>query len=347
MSYCIALQITCVVAEMPRDLFANKKILVIGGTGYLGRTIVEEVLKYDPQKVTIFSRDEVKHANCIEKFGRNRICSILGDIRNYQSVDVVTRGMDIVFHVAALKRADTLEFQVQEGIATNVIGTANVFNACINNNVDKVLFVSTDKSCFPINAYGATKMLDEKIFTNYDKTATKTTFVVTRFGNILESTGSVIPFFVEKIRKGESISLTDERMTRFIIDRQEAFDVMCTALHYGIGGEIFIKKLPALRVADLIDVLKKRYNASNEVTVAGLRPGEKFHEILISAFEKLRAYAFEDYYIIPPEVHRPQELAMYVTKGRKIEKSDVSDYSSELAVISQEELAKKFESLNI
>jgi len=334
------------------DLFEGKDILVIGGTGYLGRAIVTEVLKFNPKTVRIFSRDEVKHFNCLNIFGDNpKIKYIIGDIRDLTSVLQATKGVDIVFHVAALKRMDALESNVEEAIKTNVIGSLNVFHACIENNVDRVLFMSTDKSCLPINTYGATKFLSEKIFTNYDKSLIKTKFVVTRMGNILQSTGSVIPIFTNKIQSGQDIPLTDSRMTRFIVDKQEAAELLFDALRYCSGGEIFVKCLPALKIIDLIEILKEKYHAHNQVKLIGLRPGEKIHEVLINEPEIERTYQFKNYFIIRPSVtniyNSEQDEPIYIEKGKQVDRKVMGEYSSGQAVISKSSLEELFKKLSL
>jgi UDP-N-acetylglucosamine 4,6-dehydratase len=335
------------------EMFENKSILILGGTGYLGRSIATEVLKYNPKKVIIYSRDEVKHFDITKIFNKNpKVQSMIGDIRDYDSLLKATRSVDIVFHVAALKRMDMLETNVDEAIKTNIIGSINVFNACTTNNVDKVLFISTDKACLPINTYGACKFVSEKIFTHYDPAKTNTKFMATRFGNILESTGSVIPIFIDKIKSGDDIPLTSDQMTRFIICKKEATQLIFDALRYGTGGEIFTKKLPALKVTDLIDVLKNEFNTQNTVRVIGLRPGEKLHEALINESEMPRTYVFDGYYIITPSLNdwltnKESNTPLYVKKGKLLSEFLTKDYSSDQAVIPQDELATLFKKLGI
>jgi UDP-N-acetylglucosamine 4,6-dehydratase len=332
------------------DLFENKTILVIGGTGYLGQAIVQEVLKYNPLKVIIFSRDELKHFNSSRALNNPKIVNIIGDIRDYESILHASRGVDIVFHVAALKRMDILESNVFEAVKTNILGSLNIFSACVINKVDKMLFISTDKACSPINTYGASKFISEKIFTHYDKKRISTKFMAVRFGNILESTGSVIPFFTEKIQKGEDIPLTDERMTRFIINKEEAVNLIFNALRYGMGGEIFIKKLPALKVTDLIEILKRKYKAHNAIKIIGLRPGEKIHESLINESEIVRTIEFNDCFIIQPSINQTSAYTenppIYLIHGKLVETS-LQDYSSQYEVISQEALAALFSKLGL
>jgi FlaA1/EpsC-like NDP-sugar epimerase len=327
------------------ELFKDKKILIIGGTGYLGRAIAKEVLKYNPQKIVIFSKDEVKHFNVLRAFNYDpKIKSVIGDIRDYGQLLMVTRDIDVVFHTAALKRMDSLEDNVDQAIKTNVVGSLNVFNACNTNNVGKVLFISTDKACCSVNAYGASKFIIEKLFTNYDRKNTKTKFYAVRFGNILDSTGSVIPIFSEKIKRGEDLTLTDPRMTRFIVNKDDAIELIFDVLRYGIGGEIFVRKLPSLKVTDLINVLKTKYNASNNVKTIGLRPGEKIHEELINLTEIPRTYDFGNYYVITPTINNwlmtNEQEPTYMQKGQRLNETIMTSFSSDKAIIGQKELAE-------
>lgn len=332
------------------DLFERKTIVVLGGTGYLGRAIVSGLLPHNPHRIIVFSRDEVKHFTCSKIFGNNsRIEYIIGDIRDYDRLLQVTRGADIVFHVAALKRMNDLELNVQECIKTNVMGNMNVFRACIENNVDKMLFISTDKACSPINIYGASKFVSEKIFTNYDKSKIKTRFIVARFGNILESTGSIIPFFVEKIKKGENIPLTDDRMTRFIIDKNGAVALLFDALRYGTGGEIFTKSLPAMKITDLIEILQNHYGSKTTISVIGIRPGEKLHEMMFNRDESLRVFDYQNYYIIRSSVDHFYDdrdvQPNYVAYGKRI--THGHKLTSDQTVVSQEELLELLKQLQV
>ena len=324
-----------------QTLFAHKKILILGGTGFLGRALIEELSKYEPSEIVVYSRDEVKHFNLTKIFPHNtKIRSVFGDIRDYDHLLQVTKDIDYVFHLAALKRIDDLELNVQEGIKTNILGSLNVFNACVANGVKKVLFISTDKACSPVNAYGASKFISEKIFTNYDRSRIKTVFLATRYGNILDSTGSIIPIFSEKIKKGEELTLTDPRMTRFVIDKTDAIKLILDAFRYGVGGEVFVRKLPSTKISDLIDVLKKHFNATNHVRVTGLRPGEKIHEILINRAEVPRVIVFNDYFIITPSIENGEAptTPVYAKKGVRLSEDVMTGFSSKDALVTQEAL---------
>src|SRR3989344_7143430 len=286
---------------MEKNTFENKVILITGGTGFLGKHLIEKILGYNPQSIRIFSRDEVKHHLVQEKFSyHHKLRYLIGDIRDYTRLQKACENVDIVIHAAALKRLDILEYNVEEAIKTNVLGTLNVVNACLRCNVEKAIFISTDKACSPVNTYGACKFVGERIFTesNYSKGNKRTIFSCVRYGNVLESTGSVIPFFNSKIKKGEKIPLTDSRMTRFIISSEQAIELIFNALKYGIGGEIFVPKLPAFKIIDLIEILKEKHGANNEISLIGVRPGEKIHEIMINRGEVPRTFKFKDRFVI-------------------------------------------------
>ena len=322
------------------DLFENKNILIFGGTGYLGKAIIVELLKYNPKKVVVFSRDEVKHFNLSKLFANNpKIQSIVGDIRDSERVEEATREIDIIFHAAALKRIDILETNPQESIKTNIIGSINIFNAAIQNNVQKVVFISSDKACSPVNTYGACKFISEKIFTNYDKNIIQTQFIVARYGNVLESTGSVIPIFKDRIQRGLTLTLTDSRMTRFIISKEQAVQLIFDALRYGLGGEIFSCKLPAMKITDLIEIFNNIYDQKVDIELIGLRPGEKLHEQLVNETEISRTYFYNNYFVILPTVPAPTySNPIYISHGQKASEILRKEYSSDQEIISQKEL---------
>ena len=333
-----------------QELFEGKKIVITGGTGYLGRALITELLKYNPAKIVIFSRDEVKHFNVANLFNNNpKIQSIVGDVRDYDRVLEATRSADIVIHAAAHKRIDMMESNVEEVIKTNILGSLNVFKACITNHVAKVIFTSTDKACAPVNAYGACKFLSEKIFTNYDAAEIETHFIVARYGNVLESTGSIIPIIIDRIKSGKNLLLTDMRMTRFIVSQQEAVELVFDALRYGQGGEIFVRRVPSMRLIDLMEILKAKYNADNTIQITGLRPGEKIHEVLVNESETSRTVAFEDYFIIRSSVAKPidqEDVPLYLTRGTPFI-SELPEFSSRQAIISKEDLESLFKKLGL
>jgi FlaA1/EpsC-like NDP-sugar epimerase len=333
-------------------LLTNKTVLITGGTGYLGQALTKEILKQKPKSIRIFGRDEVKHYKFQEKFSHNiKIRNFLGDVRDYQRLLKATRQVDIVIHAAALKRLDLLEYNVDESIKTNILGTLNVVNACLENKVEKAVMISTDKACSPVNTYGACKFVSERIFSesNYSKGDLKTVFTTVRYGNVLESTGSVIPFFSEKINNGDVIPLTDPRMTRFIISPKEAVYLVFSAIKYGVGGEIFVPKLPSFRITDLIEILKNKYQSKNKVKIIGLRPGEKIHELMINDSEIPRTYNFKNLYVIGSSIQEFQShiRPLYIKRGKLLNEKIMTEYSSKDSTISQKEISKIFKKLGL
>jgi len=325
------------------NIFQDKKILITGGTGFLGRALISEILKYEPHSIRVFSRDEVKHYRLKQKFSNNKkIRNLIGNVRDYERVLKATEDVDIVIHAAALKRIDIIEYNVTESIKTNVFGTMNVAQACINNNVSSLIFVSTDKACSPLNSYGACKLLGERVITemNYNKGPSKTILSSVRYGNVLASTGSIIPFLKEKIKNGEKIPLTHPDMTRFIVHSKEAVKLIFDALKYSVGGEVFIPVLPSMRIVDLIDVLKENYSADNEIEVIGVRPGEKIHEILINEYEVPYTYKFNGLYVISSLIKQYQQIndSEYSKKGKQLTRNDMKEYSSANYLLKKEEL---------
>ncbi len=336
-----------------QQIFENKVVLITGGTGFLGKALVEEILKYNPLSIRIFSRDEVKHHLLYEKFNHHKkLRPLIGDVRDYSRLNKAMQGVDIVIHAAALKRLDLLEYNVEESIKTNVLGTLNVVNACLENNVEKAVFISTDKACSPVNTYGACKFVSERIFTesNYSKGSKRTIFTCVRYGNVLESTGSVIPFFETKIKNGEKIPLTDSRMTRFIITPKQAVELVFNALEHGIGGEVFVPKLPAFRVIDLIEILKEKHNVNNEIELIGIRPGEKVHELMINNSEISRTFSFKNMYIITSAIQKYQVINVpneILQDKHRLSEENIFEYSSKDSVVTKEEVKELFHSYGI
>jgi len=329
----------------------DKTILITGGTGYLGQALTTEILKQNPKSIRIFSRDEVKHYKFREKFANDKIRNFIGDVRDYERLLKATREVDIVIHAAALKRLDILEYNVEESIKTNILGTLNLVNACLKNNVSKAILISTDKACSPVNTYGACKFVSERIFceSNYSKGNLKTMFTTVRYGNVLESTGSVIPYFSEKILNGNQIPLTDSRMTRFIISPQEAVELVLGAIQYGVGGEIFVPKLPSFKITDLIEILKEKYIRDNKVKIIGLRPGEKIHELMINNSEISRTYSYKNFYVICSSIEEYNEINHpdYMKTDNLLNEKIMTEYSSKDALISKKEVTNIFKKLGL
>lgn len=289
--------------------FRQKKLLIIGGTGTIGKSIVQSIMKENPQVIKIFSRDEYKQRLMQHEFGNTNILHfIIGDIRDYDSLFAAMKDIDYVFHLAAMKHVDTCEHNPYEAVKTNVYGTNNVIRAAISQNVKKVVFTSSDKAISPINAYGATKLIAEKLISSaeYGSTSEQTIFASVRFGNVMGSRGSVIPLFKEQILVHKKITVTDENMTRFMMSLNQATQLTIKALKEAIGGEVFILKMPVIKLGDLAKILIEKtcekYGIKREeisVEVIGLRPGEKKFEELMTFDESKDAWELADMYIIP------------------------------------------------
>lgn len=333
----------------------NKVVLITGGTGFLGRALTNEILKHQPKSIRIFSRDEVKHHRVHEMFknyknkkGKEVVRNLIGDVRDYPRLLKAIKGVDIVIHAAALKRIDIIEYNVEEAIKTNVFGTLNIIRACLENKVDKVIFVSTDKACSPINTYGACKFISERIFieSNYNKGPAKTSFTCVRYGNVIYSTGSVIPFFIEKIKNDENIPITDKRMTRFLITNKQAVNLIFDAVKYGQGGEVFIPKIPSCKITDLAEYLIKKYNSKSKIKIIGIRPGEKLHELMINKSEAYRGYKFGNLFVIFSEIGKYQEIkkSKYLKNYKII---DFEEYSSKNNLLEGKDLKKYFDKIDL
>lgn len=320
-----------------RETIQDKVVLITGGTGFLGRTLVERFLPYEPQSIRIFSRDEVKHFRFNNLFESHpeyeRLRNLIGDVRDSERITNAMEGVDIVIHAAALKRIDMIEYNVAESIKTNILGTLNVANSALKNQVSRALFVSTDKACSPLNSYGACKLLGERIFTelNYSKGKSDTILSSVRYGNVLASTGSIIPFFKEKIKSGAPIPLTHPDMTRFIITADMAVDLVMKALVYSVGGEVIVPNIPSARIVDLIDAMKEILGADNEITGIGIRPGEKIDEVLINEQEIPLTYKYRDIFAITSLIDVYQEdiaQPIYKIDGEKMNNTIMQEYSS-------------------
>ena len=313
-----------------KNTINNKIIFLTGGTGSFGKKFVEFILKtYRPSKIVIFSRDELKQYEMMKKFDPKKlpIEYFVGDIRDYERLLYLTKNVDIVVHAAALKQVPTAELNPSEFIKTNVIGSENVIRASTLNEVKKVIALSTDKACSPINLYGATKLTADKLFVsaNYSNLKkTKTLFSVVRYGNVLGSRGSVLPLFLEQ-QKDKFFTITDAEMTRFIITLSEGVKFVINSIHNMIGGEIFVPKIPSIKILDLA----KAINPEKNIKYIGIRPGEKLHEIMISKDDAYYTYDCGDYFVISPSLPwwRGIEYNFNIKNGKKVKIG--FDYSSD------------------
>ena len=283
-------------------MFKNKTLLITGGTGSFGNAVLERFLSTEFDEIRIFSRDEKKQDDMRKKYNNPKIKFYIGDVRDYQSVLNVIRGVDFIFHAAALKQVPSCEFYPLEAVKTNVLGTENVLEAAINCNVERVVCLSTDKAVYPINAMGISKAMMEKVIVAKARNTTSTTICITRYGNVMASRGSAIPLFVSQIRAGNPITITDPNMTRFMMTLQDAIDLVIFAFSNGLPGDIFVQKAPAVTIATLVDSLKELLDASeHEVKIIGTRHGEKVYESLLSREEMLCAEDMGNYYKIPSD----------------------------------------------
>ncbi len=321
-----------------RKLFSNKRILVTGGTGSFGHQIVDRLLGEEPAEIRIFSRDEDKQVRMSEQYGmghqyprRAALNFVIGDVRNRESVRDAVRGIDIIFHAAALKQVPLCEYHVWEAVQTNVVGAQNVIQSALEENVEKVVAVSTDKAVKPVNAMGMTKSIQEKLFTaaNFHKTGKRTIFVCVRYGNVVGSRGSVIPLFRRQIESGGPVTITDARMTRFILTLPEAIDLVFRAVRVGVGGEIFVLKICAALVMDIAEVMVESLSREKDIAVqtVGIRPGEKIHEVLVSEAEAVRTIEDDSTFLILPQIDLESTKSFY-SKDSVVK---FSEYTSETA----------------
>lgn len=289
--------------------FKNKKILVIGGTGTIGKSIVKHILQEEPEAIRIFSRDEYKQFELQNEVnGHSKLSYLIGDIRDYDRVLCAMEDIDYVFHTAAMKHVSFCEYNPFEAVLTNIIGTYNVIKAAKQQNVKKVVFTSTDKAISPTNNYGATKLSAEKLISSaeYSKGSGKTVFSTVRFGNVMGSRGSVIPLFVKQVRESKAITVTDLSMTRFMMTLEQATKLTIQSLQISKGGETFILKMPVIKLQDLAEIVveetPKKYGIDPStvgIVEIGLKPGEKRYEELMTYDESLNAYELPDLYIVP------------------------------------------------
>ena len=291
-------------------MFKNKKVLITGGTGSLGRALTKRLLAEKVDVIRIFSRNENKQVTMQSEFHDDRLRFLIGDIRDLSRLQRALDGIDIVFHAAALKHVPVIEYNPFEAINTNVIGSRNVVEACLSENVDRVIGVGTDKAVSPLNTYGATKLLMEKLFvtaSNYLSDKNKTKFISLRYGNVLGSSGSVIPKFIEQIKSNKKITITDPGMTRFSITMDEALDFILDSTISGHGSEVFVPKLRSYKIDDVKIVLQELLGNTGEEKIP-VRQGEKFHETLINVDETRTSLESESKYIILQKKLSDQEI---------------------------------------
>ena len=331
-------------------MFKGKKVLITGGTGSLGSALTQRLLTENVDTIRIFSRNENKQLEMDSKFHDDRLRFLLGDVRDYNRLTRACEDIDIVFHAAALKHVPIIEYNPFEAIKTNVIGSQNVIDACLEEDVEKAICIGTDKAVSPLNTYGATKSLMEKLFitaSNYLKTERhKTKFIALRYGNVLGSSGSVIPKFINQIKNNGKITITDPNMTRFSISMDEALDFILKVTEIGKGSEIFVPKLKAYSLMDVKDALFDLLGKTDE-EIVGIRPGEKVNEVLINKDEMKYCWEYQDMYLITnPSVRRFIPSTNEFPGKKKIESMEV--YSSDaVEKIPKEELKRVFTDLGL
>ena len=321
-------------------MFQGKKILITGGTGSLGTALTKKLLQTEVDTIRIFSRDELKQTEMREKFTDKRLRFLIGDIRDGHRLSHALEDVDIVIHAAALKHVPVAEYNPFEAVKTNVYGAQNLIEACFDKNVKTVLAIGTDKAVAPFNTYGATKFLMERLFVsaNYYKGNHDIKFVCVRYGNVLGSRGSIIPTLVNQIQNRNKITITDPSMTRFNITMDQALDLVFRALKNSYGGEVFVPKLKSYKVADIKDSVLELLKSNAETEIISVRPGEKYHETLISKDETRNTYENDDDYIILEQQTKDE----YLSNKTDVRKSSLFDqYSSDkVPLLSVDEIKK-------
>lgn len=309
-------------------MFDNKVLLITGGTGSFGHAVLKRFLDTGVCEIRIFSRDEKKQEDMRIGLTNDKVKFYIGDVREYSSIVQAMSGVDIVFHAAALKQVPSCEFYPMEAVRTNVLGTENVLNAAIMQGVRRVVVLSTDKAVYPINAMGMSKAMAEKLVVAKTRSipAGGTVVCATRYGNVMASRGSVIPLFVEQIRSGNPLTVTDPRMTRFLMSVEESVDLVLHAFEHAHQGDIFVQKSPASTVGDLAQALKELFNSNVETRVIGTRHGEKLYETLLSREEVAKAIETERYFRVPMDA-RDLNYAKYFIEG-EASLSRAEDYTS-------------------
>jgi len=284
-------------------MFTNKTLLITGGTGSFGNAVMERFLNTDIKEIRIFSRDEKKQDDMRKKYKNDKLKFYIGDVRDLASLKNAMYGVDYVFHAAALKQVPSCEFFPLEAVKTNVLGTENVLTVAIENSVKKVICLSTDKAAYPINAMGISKAMMEKVFIAKSKTidSEKTLICGTRYGNVMASRGSVIPLFIEQIKSGASLTVTDPNMTRFLMSLEEAVELVVFAFENAKAGDIVVQKSPASTIGDLAIALIELFGVENEIKIIGTRHGEKLYETLLTKEEAYVAEEYNDYFRVPAD----------------------------------------------
>jgi UDP-N-acetylglucosamine 4,6-dehydratase/5-epimerase len=308
-------------------MFADKTLLITGGTGSFGKAVLSRFINSDIREIRIFSRDEKKQDDLRKKINNSKVKFYIGDVRDRHSVDNAVQGVDYIFHAAALKQVPSCEFFPIEAVKTNILGTENVLDAAVKNNIKRVVILSTDKAVYPINAMGLSKALMEKVMIAKSRNLPDgIVFCGTRYGNVMASRGSVIPLFIDQIKAGKPLTVTDPRMTRFMMTLEDAVDLVLYAFEHGQSGDMFVQKAPASTIGTLVSALLELYKSKSEVKIIGTRHGEKLYETLVNREEMVKAIDLGNYFRIPSD-NRSLNYEEYFSVG----KDDIStrdDYHS-------------------
>lgn len=309
-------------------MFEGKTLLITGGTGSFGNAVLNRFLDTDIKEIRIFSRDEKKQDDMRKQYNNDKIKFYIGDVRNPESIHDAVKGVDYIFHAAALKQVPSCEFFPMEAVRTNVLGTDNVLNAAIDAGVKNVVCLSTDKAAYPINAMGTSKAMMEKVIVAKSRNVDpkETTISCTRYGNVMASRGSVIPLFIDQMKASKDLTITDENMTRFLMNLDEAVDLVLFAFQNAKQGDLFVQKSPASTVGDLARGLKELFKSKSEIKIIGTRHGEKAHETLMTREERARAEDLGGYFRVPADT-RDLNYEKYFTDGSK-KVTQIEEYNS-------------------
>tara|TARA_Y100000768_G_C23977915_1_gene684071 strand:- start:1706 stop:2689 length:984 start_codon:yes stop_codon:yes gene_type:complete len=306
-------------------MFKNKTLLITGGTGSFGNAVLNKFLNSDISEIRIFSRDEKKQHEMRVRYNNSKLKFYIGDVRDFDSINPAMIGVNFVFHAAALKQVPSCEFHPIEAVKTNVLGTENVLNIAIKNNIEKVICLSTDKAVYPINAMGVSKAMMEKVFVAKSRITKSTKIIGTRYGNVMASRGSVIPYFYDQIINKKNINVTDPSMTRFMMTLENAVELVLFAFKNGQSGDIFIQKSPSTTIGELALTMKKIFNSKSKIKNIGIRHGEKIHETLLSKEERLVSEDLGRYFRVPSD-NRDLNYDKYFFEGK--ENKDIEEYNS-------------------
>jgi len=327
-------------------MFKNKTLLITGGTGSFGNAVMRRFLNTEIKEIRIFSRDEKKQDDMRKLYNNDKLKFYIGDVRDIASIKNAMHGVDFVFHAAALKQVPSCEFFPIEAVKTNILGTDNVLTAAIECHVKKVICLSTDKAAYPINAMGISKAMMEKVFVAKSKTvdSNETLICGTRYGNVMASRGSVIPLFVDQIKAGKPITITDPKMSRFLMSLEEAVELVIFAFKNAHAGDIMVQKSPASTVGDLAQAIKELFKAENEIKIIGTRHGEKLYETLLTQEENVAAQDLGNYFRVPAD-QRDLNYDKYFVEGEPLLSSETDYNSHNTQLLNVEEIKTKLLSL--